>query len=80
MTYTLACNLAGDGGTYTFEGQAYVDRETAVSGTGVGVWNRDGLKISMHQLINVSDSTINFDKVVFDQLNRTGSIDVYALK
>ena len=80
MTFTLAYNAEGNGGTYTFEGRAYVDEETAVSGTGVGVWSRDGLNISMHQLINVSDGTINFDKVVFDPLNRTGSIDVYALK
>ena len=80
MTFTLAYNAEGDGGTYTFEGRAYVDEETAVSGTGVGVWSRDGLNISMHQLINVSDGTINFDKVIFDPLNRTGTIDVYALK
>ena len=80
MTFTLAYNAEGDGGTYTFEGRAYVDEETAVSGTGVGIWSRDGLNISMHQLINVSDGTINFDKVIFDPLNRTGTIDVYALK
>ena len=80
MTYTLAYNAEGNGGTYTFQGRAYVDEETAASGTGVGVWTRDGLKLSMHQLINISDGTINFDKVTFDPLNRTGTIDVYALK
>ena len=80
MTFTLAYNAEGNGGTYAFQGRAYVDEETAVSGTGVGVWNRDGLKLSMQQLINVSDGTINFDKVTLDPLNRTGTLDVYAVK
>ncbi|MDG0997071.1 MAG: hypothetical protein P8P42_00570, partial [Gammaproteobacteria bacterium] len=65
---------------YTFQGRAYVDEETAVSGSGVGIWNRDGLNLSMQQLINVSDGTINFDKITLDPLKRTGTLDVYALK
>ena len=80
MTFTLAYNAAGDGGTYTFEGRAYVDEETTFSGTGVGVWNRDGVNLAMDQLINISDGTINFDRIILDPLNRTGSLNVYALK
>ena len=80
VSYHLSYDSNGNGGTYTFQGRAYVDEETTASGTGVGVWTRDGLKLSMHQLINISDGTINFDKVTFDPLNRTGTIDVYALK
>ena len=80
MTFTLAYNAEGDGGTYTFQGRAYVDEETAVSGSGVGIWNRDGLNLSMQQLINVSDGTINFDKITLDPLQMTGTLDVYALK
>ena len=64
----------------TFTRYAYVDEETAVSGSGVGIWNRDGLNLSMQQLINVSDGTINFDKITLDPLKRTGTLDVYALK
>jgi hypothetical protein len=81
MTFTLAYNAAGDGGTYTFEGRGYVDEENAFSGTGVGVWNRDGVNvIIMEQLINISDGTINLDRIVLDPLNRTATLDVYALK
>jgi hypothetical protein len=81
MTFTLARNDTGDGGTYTFEGRGYVDEETTFSGTGVGVWNRDGVNlIIMEQLINISDGTINFDRIVLDPLNRTATLDVYALK
>ena len=79
ITFTLAYNAEGNGGTYTFQGRAYADELTASSATGVGVWNRDGTKISMHQLISVSNGDMNYGKVVFDPLNRTGTMDVYAL-
>ena len=81
MTFILASNDTGDGGTYTFEGRGYVDEENAFSGTGVGVWNRDGVNvIIMEQLINISDGTINLDRIVLNPLNRTATLDVYALK
>ena len=80
MTFTLSYNTEGNGGTYTFEGRAYLDEETAASGSGAGVWNRDGTKISMHQLVNVSGGTINLDIITIDPLNRTGTHDVYAVK
>ena len=81
MTFILASNDTGDGGTYTFEGRGYVDEENAFSGTGVGVWNRDGVNvIIMEQLINISDGTINLERIVPNPLNRTATLDVYALK
>ena len=81
MTFILARNDTGGGGTYTFEGRGYVDEENTFSGTGVGVWNRDGVNlIIMEQLINISDGTINLDRIVLDPLNRTATLDVYALK
>jgi hypothetical protein len=80
ITFTLAYNAEGNGGTYTFQARAYLDEETASSATGVGVWNRDGTKISMHQLVNVSNGNMNYGKATIDPLNRTGTLDVYALK
>ena len=80
MTFTLAYNAEGNGGTYTFQGRAYIDEKTASSATGVGVWNRDGTKISMHQLVSVSNGDMNYGKVVIDPLNRTGTMDVYGLE
>jgi hypothetical protein len=82
MTFILASNDVGDGGTYTFEGRGFVDEETNFSGTGVGVWNRVGAGggLLLEQLINISDGTINLDRIVMDPLNRTATLDVYALK
>ena len=81
MTFKLTSNDTGAGGTYTFEGRGYVDEDNAVSGRGVGVWNRDGVNvIIMEQLINISDGTINLDRIVLNPLNRTATLDVYALK
>jgi hypothetical protein len=80
MTFTLASNASGDRGTYTFEGRGYVDKDTVSSGTGVGVWHRAGANLIMDQLINISDGTINFDRIIMDPLNRTASMNVYALK
>jgi len=80
MTFTLSYNNAGDGGTYTFEGRGFVDESTVFGGKGVGVWYRDGALVHMEQLINISDGTQNFDRLVMDGVNRTMSIDVYALK
>ena len=80
ITLTLAYNAEGNGGTYTFQGRAYIDEKTASSATGVGVWNPDGTKISMHQLVSVSNGDMNYGKVVIDPLNRTGTMDVYGLE
>jgi len=80
MTFTLSYNAEGTGGTYTAQGRGYVDEETASSGSGAGVWSRDGIKPPMHQLVNVSDGTINFDKVILNPLTRTGTLDVYTVK
>ena len=80
MTFILAYNAARDGGTYTFEGRGFANESTVSGGTGVGIWYRDGALIHMEQLVNISDGTQNFDRLVMDGLNRTMSIDVYALK
>jgi len=80
ITFTLSYNAEGTGGTYTAQGRGYVDEETASSGSGAGVWSRDGIKPPMHQLVNVSDGTINFDKVILNPLTRTGTLDVYTVK
>jgi hypothetical protein len=78
MTFTLAYNSERNGGTYTFRARSYLDEETAFSASGVGVWNRDGTKASMHQLVNASNGDINYGKATIDPLNRTGTLVIYA--
>lgn len=80
MTFVMAYNTTRDGGTYTFEGRGFADESTVFGGTGVGIWHRDGALVHMEQLVNISDGTQNFDRLVMDGLNRTMTIDVFALK
>ncbi len=80
LSFVLSSNATGNGGTYTFQGRGYVDDETMFSGSGVGVWHRKGPTLVMHQLVNISDGTVNFDRIVMNPLERTGTLAAYALK
>ena len=80
MTFILSYNAEGNGGTYTLQGRAYLDEETAASGSSAGLWNRDGTNISMHQLVNFLGGTIDLDIITIDPLSGTGTHIVYALK
>ena len=77
MTFKLSYNSTNTGGTYTFEGRAYPDQNTAISGSGAGIWRRDGTLIVLDQLIAVSNGTVNLDRIVMNPFTRTATIDVY---
>lgn len=80
MTFILSSGANINSGTYSFEGRGYVDEETVFSGKGVGIWHREGANLIMDQLINISDGTVNFDRIVMNPLKRTATLAVYALK
>ena len=80
MTFILSSDPTNNSGTYSFEGRGYVDEETVFSGKGVGVWHREGPNLIMDQLINISDGTVNFDRIVMNPLKRTATLAVYVLK
>ena len=77
MTFKLLYNSTNTGGTYTFEGRAYPDQDTAISGSGAGIWRRDGTMLVLDQLVAVSNGTVNLDRIVMNPFTRTATIDVY---
>ena len=80
ITYHLSYNRDGSGGSFTAQGRGYVDADTVFSGSGAGMWTRDGHLIRMSQVTTISDGTRNLDVIVIDALKRTLTADVYALQ
>lgn len=80
MTFKLSYNSTNTGGTYTFEGRAYPDQDTAISGSGAEIWRRDGTMLVLDQLVAVSNGTVNLDRIVMNPFTRTATIDVYIIE
>ena len=80
ITYHLTYNREGSGGSFTMEGRGYVDVNTIFSGSGAGKWVRDGHLVKLTGVTTVSDGSQNLDVIVVDPLNRTMTVDAYALK
>ena len=49
------------------------------SGSGAGRWLRDGHLVRMSGVVSISDGSQNLDVIVVDPLNRTLTLDAYAL-
>ena len=79
ITYYLTYNRDGSGGSYTMQGRGYVDADTLFSGSGAGMWSRDGHLLKMSGVVSISDGSQNLDVSVVDPLNRTLTADVYGL-
>ena len=67
-------------GTFTGEGRGIVDENTMVSGTGVGIWRREGSKIHMEELVNISDGSQNLGRAVWDMRENTLTYDAYVTR
>ena len=80
VTYHLSYNRDGSGGSFTMQGRGYVDADTVFAGSGAGMWTRDGHILRMSQVTTISDGTQNLDVIVIDPLDRTLTVDVYALQ
>tara|TARA_B100000900_G_scaffold355378_1_gene324603 strand:+ start:246 stop:677 length:432 start_codon:yes stop_codon:yes gene_type:complete len=80
VTYYLTYNNDGSGGSFTMQGRGYVDADTIFSGSGAGMWTRDGHLVRMTQVLTISDGSQNLDVIVIDPLNRTLTADLYALQ
>jgi hypothetical protein len=79
-TYHLTYNRDGSGGFYTGQGRGYIDENTMASGSFSGVWVRDGHLVRLTGIVVISDGSQNLDVIVVDPLNRTLTVDAYALK
>ncbi len=80
VTYYLTYNRDGSGGSFTMQGRGYVDADTIFSGSGAGMWTRDGHLVRMTQVLTISDGSQNLDVLVIDPLNRTLYGDLYLLQ
>ena len=80
VTYHLTYDRDGAGGTYKGQGRGYIDENTMASGSFSGVWVRDGNLVRLTGVVALSDGSQNLDVIVVDPLNRTMTVDAYALK
>lgn len=80
VSYHLTYNRDGSGGFYSGQARAYIDENTMASGSLSGVWVRDGHLVRLTGVISISDGSQNLDFIVVDPLNRTMTIDAYAIK
>lgn len=80
VTYRLSYNSDGSGGSFTMQGRGYIDESNMASGAAAGMWIRDGHLLRMTQVVSISDGSQNLDVIVADALNRTLTVDAYALK
>ena len=65
---------------YSGQGRGYIDENTMASGSFSGVWVRDGHLVRLTGVVSISDGSQNLDLIVVDPLNRTMTVDAYALK
>jgi len=80
VRYDLIYNRDGSGGFYSGQGRGYIDENTMASGSFSGVWVRDGHLVRLTGVVSISDGSQNLDLIVVDPLNRTMTVDAYALK
>ena len=67
-------------GTYTSEGRGIVDENTMASGTGMGIWRREGSKIHMEELVNINDGSQNLGRAVWDMRENTLAYNSYVIR
>ena len=80
VTYHLLYNRDSSGDSFTMQGRGHVDADTVFAGSGAGMWTRDRHLLRMSQVTTISDGTQNLDDIVIDPLDRTLTVDVYALQ
>ena len=79
-TVRFKYNSDRSGGTFTDEGRGFLDENTMLSGTGMGIWRREGSKVILEELINVSDGTQNFHRSVWDARENKIVVDSYIIR
>ena len=67
-------------GTFTSQGRGVVDENTFFSGTGVGIWSREGTKIYMTEVGHIDDGTQNLYKTILDGLTKKIVVNTYKIK
>ncbi len=80
VTYKLTSRPDGESGWVDVEGRGAMANGAFASGTGVGIYSRDGTTFTIHFLVNMQDGTQNLDEVIFNAYTRELTHDVYVLQ
>lgn len=79
-TYTLTAIAGGTNGRAKISGRGAMEDGSFASGTGEGIYSRDGTVFTIHFLINMQDGTQNLDEVIFNAFTRELTHDVYIVR
>lgn len=79
VTYHLHRDGSATQGSVSGAGRGFIDADTMASGTFRGAWRREGSRIYMTNVVNLSDGSQNLDMIEFDGRDNTISVRAYVL-
>ena len=79
-TYELTAGADRSSGTVVGEGRGYMTNGDYASGSFTGAYNREGSIYTMHNIVIISDGTLNLDVITFDALENSVRVDAYIIK
>ncbi|MBL6718678.1 MAG: hypothetical protein ISQ02_08505 [Pseudomonadales bacterium] len=79
VTYHLHRDGSATQGSVSGAGRGFIDVDTMASGTFRGAWRREGARIYMTNVVNLSDGSQNLDIIEFDGRDNTISVRAYVL-
>lgn len=79
VTYHLHRDGSSTQGSVSGAGRGFIDDDTMASGTFRGAWRREGSRIFMTNVVNLSDGSQNLDMIEFDGRDNTISVQAYVL-
>lgn len=79
VTYHLHRDGSATQGSVSGAGRGFIDADTMASGTFRGAWRREGARIFMTNVVNLSDGSQNLDVIEFDGRDNTISVRAYVL-
>ena len=78
-TYTLSRGADGISGKVTGQGRGVMNNEVA-TGDFVGHWFREGVIVTMHNIVQINDGSQNLDVITFNAAKNELLVKAYILK
>lgn len=79
VTYNLTYNAARTGGTVDGQGRGFT-KEGSASGRFQGFWELQDGVVTMRNVVNINNGTMNLDVIEFNPLTRDLVVQAYILK
>ena len=79
VTYHLHRDGSATQGSVSGAGRGFINADTMASGTFRGAWRREGSRIFMTNVVNLSDGSQNLDMIEFDGRDNIISVQAYVL-